>query len=745
MTPQGQKLFDLLPAVYRAKDAALSPLSPADSALLQALQNTPPPLTETQQQELSLLIAKSRGPLQSLLMLIEEQLAMLANDLDQLYDDQFIETCAPWVIPYIGDLIGYRPVHGVAAAVASPRAEVARTISFRRRKGTVLVLEQVARDLTGWGAHAVEFFRNLAVCQSMKFTRPGNRYAPNLRGWQTREYMDTGFDTTAHKVDVRRIAVERGRYNIPNLGIFLWSLNSYSMTRVSATPVGAGNQFFRFNPLGADLPLFNNPVSQGPDVTAAAQPLNVPARLSRRVLCQDIQSGAGAVYYGEGNSLALYKTTALATTLLNAYQIQICNLSGADGSWSNVPSTGSAYAACVDPELGRIALPAPLPSGVVLQTSFCYGFSGEMGGGEYARADTFTSATAVCFFPDTGSDYTTLQGALNFASAKAAANLPVAVEITNSDVYLLNSVAAPGLQVTVPAGATIELRAADGHRPTLVLGAEITVVGGAGSTFNLNGLLLTYVAPAPNSLIPAALVHVPNAGQNQLGALGLTHITLVPGLALTAGGAAQFPGQSSVLGELSGLKVTVTKSILGAIQVHELANVSLSDSILDACGPTGVAYAGLDGASAGGSLTLQGCTVFGKVHTALLALMSNCIVWAGLAAPDTWASPLTADRKQQGCVRFSYLPAGAVVPRQFECVQQIQDAPQPLFYSMRYGDPHYAKLWPCTDDSIRRGADDGGEMGAFHFVLAPLRETDLLVRIQEYVPVGLEFGIFYQN
>jgi hypothetical protein len=46
---------------------------------------------------------------------------------------------------------------------------------------------------------------------------------------------------------------------------------------------------------------------------------------------------------------------------------------------------------------------------------------------------------------------------------------------------------------------------------------------------------------------------------------------------------------------------------------------------------------------------------------------------------------------------------------------------------------------------IRRGADDSGEMGAFHFLLAPLRETDLRVRIREFLPVGLEFGIFYQT
>ena len=34
---------------------------------------------------------------------------------------------------------------------------------------------------------------------------------------------------------------------------------------------------------------------------------------------------------------------------------------------------------------------------------------------------------------------------------------------------------------------------------------------------------------------------------------------------------------------------------------------------------------------------------------------------------------------------------------------------------------------------------------AFHFVLAPQRETDLRVRLQEYIPVGMEFGIFYET
>ena len=226
-------LFNLLPAVYRIRDAQLVQsqplLTPAETAQLRALQALQPPLSSDQQAQLEALAAKaSRGPLESLLMVIQEQLGIVAEDLAQLYDDQFIETCAPWVIPYIGDLIGYQSVKGIAPSIDNPRSEVADTISFRRRKGTVLVMEQLARDATAWGAHAVEFFRILGDTQYMNHIRLWNHYAPDLRRWEPGLFIDTGFDRTSHRVDVRRIASRRGRYNIQNIGIFLWSLNAYN-------------------------------------------------------------------------------------------------------------------------------------------------------------------------------------------------------------------------------------------------------------------------------------------------------------------------------------------------------------------------------------------------------------------------------------------------------------------------------------------------------------------------------------
>src|SRR3954468_9512999 len=104
-----ERLYALLPSVYRLRDAE-----------------------------------QEGEPLRALIAALAGQFAVLEENVEQLYDDQFIATCANWVAPYIGDLVGYRPLHGVPADIFSARAEVANTIAYRRRKGTALMLEQLA-------------------------------------------------------------------------------------------------------------------------------------------------------------------------------------------------------------------------------------------------------------------------------------------------------------------------------------------------------------------------------------------------------------------------------------------------------------------------------------------------------------------------------------------------------------------------------------------------------------------------
>jgi len=139
-----QEMFNLLPAILRIRDrshAQVTPglLDPADRVTLADLLAKVAggtPLTVSETEHLDLLQNNALGgPLASLLAVFAEQVAVLQEDLDQLYDDQFIETCADWVVPYIGELIGSRALHGIAG-IASPRADVGHTTANRRRKGT---------------------------------------------------------------------------------------------------------------------------------------------------------------------------------------------------------------------------------------------------------------------------------------------------------------------------------------------------------------------------------------------------------------------------------------------------------------------------------------------------------------------------------------------------------------------------------------------------------------------------------
>ena len=106
---------------------------------------------------------------------------------------------------------------------------------------------------------------------------------------------------------------------------------------------------------------------------------------------------------------------------------------------------------------------------------------------------------------------------------------------------------------------------------------------------------------------------------------------------------------------------------------------------------------------------------------------------------------VTVERRQEGCVRFCYLPFDSESPRRYRC--QPEDATQaarvrPRFESVSYGEPAYAQLDRACAPEIVTGADDEGEMGAWHFVQAPLRLRNLRVALDEYLRFGLEAGVF---
>jgi hypothetical protein len=50
---------------------------------------------------------------------------------------------------------------------------------------------------------------------------------------------------------------------------------------------------------------------------------------------------------------------------------------------------------------------------------------------------------------------------------------------------------------------------------------------------------------------------------------------------------------------------------------------------------------------------------------------------------------------------------------------------------------------PGGPAEIATGAEDGSEMGAYCHLKQPQREANLRLRLEEYLPFGLEAGIIY--
>ena len=197
-------------------------------------------------------------------------------------------------MPYIGDLIGYRSLYGVAPRLGSPRAEVANTIGYRRRKGTAAMLEQLARDVTGWDARVVEFFEWLGWNQYMKHTRIDPARGGNARPAQSRclraDVVRRGaFDRAPAAMTCGPPSSEAGRYNIPNIGMFLWRLHPYSLIDTDARKVAGGQ--WTFNQLGWTAPLFN-PLTRDSEeaIIEIAREIDVAHELRPRVLYDELEA-----------------------------------------------------------------------------------------------------------------------------------------------------------------------------------------------------------------------------------------------------------------------------------------------------------------------------------------------------------------------------------------------------------------------------------------------------------------------
>ena len=689
MNPQPDRLYNLLPAYIGIRDV------------------------------------ESGEPLRALLQVINDQVDLVEADIEQLYENWFIETCQEWVVPYIADLVGERlvPDAGPPGDPASregllrnhyliPRRQMANTIGNRRRKGTLALLDELAAEVAGWPGRAVEFYHLLAVMQDLNHLNLDRGKTVDVRQGDALDRNGGPFDELAHTTDLRRPNSSRtpGRYNIRSVGLFAWRLNAYPIVNapaachcdISNDEDNDGNKYY-FNSLGIHAQLFAKPVEL-PDRGHITDERNVPVPIRRRAFAERT-----ADYYGPGKSLMIWRDSVPVPL----EQIVAADLT----DWHYVPRKDHV---AVDPHLGLIVFdPASYPAEDVT-VSYYYGFSAQIGGGGYPRPHRDKPTYRV----GTGATFEELQDALKQWHDDGPDE--AVIEIIDSDEY------EGYLEVKMPPKKNLTIRAADGARPIIRLTPphhrhhhhhrhhDAWLITGLPSDGNIGGRLTL-----EGLTVTGWNIHV----QGSLTEVAFRDCTLVPGLALEVHCAPKHIEHPSLKVSDTTARVIVAKSILGPIQVEqsqvvEPVRVLLHDSILDALAPGHSAiYGDCPGGIAQADLTVRRCTVFGKIAVQLIVLAENSI----------FTGRVRAARSQKGCMRFCSVTPDSHTPRRYKCqpdgvlaalslcanstpadLDAAQRRVRPVFLSTRYGGPIYARLADCAAVEIRRGADDESEMGVFH-------------------------------
>ena len=456
--------------------------------------------------------------LRGLLDIVDTQADVIEEDIKQLHEDAFIETCEPWAVAYIGDLVGTSPLfdesrvkdgdtavelfpdlagaedrrikalHGRAdrslpgrglrpfVALRS-RADVAKTIYFRRRKGTLPMLEELARDVTGWPAHAVEYFELLGWTQWVRnHLRFHSLRTPDIRSVERMDRLDGAFDEIAHTVDVRPISQDEGWYNIRNIGFHLWRLIAYALDRTEARSLGAAGDFrYFFSPLGNSAPIFSRARREG-DEAGLATELHVPQPIRPARFFGHI-----ADFYGSVPNVSSINVFVDGVEI-PAAQVVCRNLS----IWSQPPTDRIA----IDVARGRLTLgPALLPANQV-EVTYHYGFPADVGGGPYRRRSwlirpNFARNVRVIIVGPGG--HPTIAAAIAEWEGVVPTRPNAIIRILDNRTY----VETINLDVTAATGNSLAIEAADGRRPHLRLNGPLRLTGNRPDfAFTLSGLLV---------------------------------------------------------------------------------------------------------------------------------------------------------------------------------------------------------------------------------------------------------------
>ncbi len=723
-------------------------------------------------------------PLRALLAIAEAELDLMEDDVRQLYDNAFVETCEEWVVPYLGDLLGARRLDPAGGEAFSLRAYVANQLAYRRAKGTAAVVRRIARDVTGHPARVVEYWQHLVQSQHVNHIRPDCRQTADLRDADRASLTGTPFDGFAHNVDLRPIAKREGRHAIPNVGVFLWRLLAAPlgfafddpadvMGGVTPRPVAAADGRFHLHPAGVDGPLFNRPRQDG-----SGEERHLPAALRRRPLwheLEDRRAGTAdpAGWFGDQPVFQV----RLDGTTLPPERLRIAHLGEqAGGGWRRPLAAGDVM---VDPELGRLSLHAD-DAALAVEVAYAIGAVADVGAGPWDRrtslqgwlegfAPTGAEVPWICavtrrtaehgLAPDNGGPSVgSLAEALALWNAEGnVAGRRGVVAILDNASYdeplpAIELAADAGLAV-VAAGWPAALEASGarrrhlqdlvpvGRRPFVDAALAVDAADGA---FGLvvDGLMTAGPIRLQAGTLERLAAHHATLGATASGLVDALEVAATAGIA----------------------RIEIAASVVGAFALPPtVGTLAVIDSLIgedrEADAGAGVLSTATAIDAEGTDIAVRRSTVFGRIRARTADL--DQVIATGR---------VRALRRQEGCVRYAFVPLGSRTAPRFRCQPdlaleaataelrsltenpsaQLTDAEAatiarrtlPRFTSTRFEHPAFGQLGALCPEAVRRGGEASTEMGAFARLGLSIRQSNLAAALQDTLRVGLEAGVF---
>jgi hypothetical protein len=757
-------LFDRLPEIYRTRDA----------------EQAPP------------------NPLRAYLGAIEGPLGALHDDIAQLYDDLFIDTCDDWVIPYLADLLGTTHLKGDPRTL---RADVADTIALRRRKGTLGAIERLAANLTGWACRGVELRENLGWTQHLNHQRPDGGGMPGgtprggtaaLRDPAVLALRGTPFDPFACSADLKPALDGVRHVNLPNLAVFLWRLAAYRLPRtrplakgridLGVQPPGRARFALRFDLHPLDIPVrlfdtsrpgFLHEVLTEADAVPGPMPAarlgsDTPFGRPDAHLRVDFFDDAATPPTGFDDAevgLQLFMPQDLAPLLVPPapqtqwrWRFRGDNLCAWETGLRRALRSGEI---AVDPSLGRVLIGLDTPAQAALLigsedgapvsrlfASFTYGAAGPVGAHPVSRGGAALPPTTVLRQVGDVPGGITLQEALDGLDAATA---PVVVEIHDSLVHRLDLSALPGTAVdgtvSLRLARALTIRAAGEHRPIVLLAQPLSLrpVAAAAATpadpqVRLEGL---YLAPDPAVPFPAGAALVDRAAVARLEIIGCT---LAPGGHGLRDGSRAPPQPALRLADGYGFSdpddidaFVPTPDIVIQRSITGALGVDARHrlEIRDSIVDAGLSF----GDAPDGRFAIAAATDPATAWGAALDFDGLTCFGAVRVAAVGGLGALFTQRfevldNQRGCIKWSAFSGDAdrLPPNHF-CVRATEA--RIVFTSERFNDPGYAQLARATDRRVRELGPGDDAMGAFGFLLEAHKWANLQVRLREFMPVGV--------